>query len=295
MRWTFSTFIFPKQKFIMPPSSGVFARFITIPSGRWGMILAVAMFLFVLFGSLVTPYDPNKSDYSNKLSAPSSENWLGTDSYGRDQFTRLVDGGKRSLGAALIILFATLSIGIVVGIVSGMAKGVVDKILMRFIDILLALPSQIFALAIVGVFGVSFQNLLLAMIGTQWALYAKLSRSYVLTAFHRHDVIADRLAGIGWFRIVRGHIFPTVFSQIFIVGTLDLGSIIITIAGLSFLGLGVQPPYAEWGAMLSQSRIYFAYAPWLLIAPSIAIFITVVSANLIGNALRDASDPKNKL
>jgi len=214
---------------------------------------------------------------------------LGADQFGRDQLARLLDGGRRSLGAALIVLVSVLAIGLVTGITAGMGGGIIDAVLMRIVDVLLALPSLVLALAIVGILGVGFQNLLLALISSWWAYYARLVRSYVLAARLRQDVLADRLAGLSWPRIVLGHILPGVLGQMLIVVTLDLGGIIMSIAGLSFLGLGVQPPRAEWGAMLSTSRLFFSTAPWLLIAPAGAIFVSVVASNLIGNALRDVS------
>lgn len=154
----------------------------------------------------------------------------------------------------------------------------------------LAMPALVLALAVVGVLGAGYGNLLIALTASSWAYYARLARSYVRLAARRQDVIAARLAGIGWLRVTIGHIVPGVITQLAVVATLDLGGIIIAIAGLSFLGLGVQPPDAEWGAMLAGSRLYFTVAPWLLIAPATTIFLAVVAANLIGNALRDAAD-----
>ena len=192
-------------------------------------------------------------------------------------------------GATFLVVSSLLAIGMVVGISAGMVGGVLDAVLMRVVDVLLALPSTVLALAIVGVLGPGLNNLLVAMVIASWSYYARLSRSYVLVARQRKDVISDRLAGIRWVPIVLGHIIPGVLSQLLIVATLDLGGIIISIASFSFLGLGVQPPLAEWGAMLSTSRLYFTKAPWLWAAPTAAIFLTVVGFNMIGNALRDLS------
>jgi ABC-type dipeptide/oligopeptide/nickel transport system permease subunit len=148
--------------------------------------------------------------------------------------------------------------------------------------------------AIVGVLGVGFQNLMLALILSSCAYYTRLARSYVRLAHERQDVIVARQAGIGWARIVTGHIAPGVIAQLIVIATLDLGGIIMGIAGLSFLGLGVQPPEAEWGAMLAESRLFFTTSPWLLFVPGVAILLAVISANLIGNALRDAADFGNR-
>ena len=285
----------PKQDTSLAHRRTVIGRFWEQRSGRIGLILAIVLMTMVLVGPCFVPYEPNEIDLSNKLSVPGADHWLGTDSFGRDQLARVLDGGRRSLGAALAVMGSILVIALCVGITAGLLGGVVDALLMRIIDILLALPSLIVALAIVGVLGVGFRNMLLAITASSWAYYARLTRSYVLNARQRHDVIADRLAGIKWPRLVMGHILPGVFAQLFIIATLHLGGIIISIAGLSFLGLGVQPPLAEWGAMLSGSRLYFVRMPSLLIAPSAAIFLSVAAANLIGNALRDAADPGTRL
>ena len=253
-----------------------FSRFWALRSGRIGLILAVVLAAIILSGPYFVPYKPNEIDLNSKLSAPGYGHWLGTDNFGRDQLARILDGGRRSLGAALVVMGSILFIALCVGTVAGMVGGIVDALMMRIIDILLALPSLIVALAIIA---------------SSWAYYARLTRSYVINARKRYDVIADRLAGVGWPRLVMGHILPGVFAQLLIIATLRLGGIIIGIAGLSFLGLGVQPPLAEWGAMLSSSRLYFVRMPWLLIAPSVAIFLSVAAANLIGNALRDAGTP----
>ncbi len=270
-------------------ASGTWGRFWRSWSGRAGLIVGAWVLLAVSLGPLLVPYDPDRIDLSDKLAPPGVKHWLGADQFGRDQLARLLDGGRRSLGAALIVLVSVLAIGLVTGITAGMGGGIIDAVLMRIVDVLLALPSLVLALAIVGILGVGFQNLLLALISSWWAYYARLVRSYVLAARLRQDVLADRLAGLSWPRIVLGHILPGVLGQMLIVVTLDLGGIIMSIAGLSFLGLGVQPPRAEWGAMLSTSRLFFSTAPWLLIAPAGAIFVSVVASNLIGNALRDVS------
>jgi ABC-type dipeptide/oligopeptide/nickel transport system permease subunit len=279
----------------MLSSRGVLRRLAAQPSARVGIITAGLLCALMLITPLLSPYRPERIGLDEKLVAPSLKHPLGTDQYGRDQLARIADGGRRSLGAALLVLCGTLLLSLCIGITVGMIGGVVDAVAMRVVDVLLALPSLVLALAVVGVLGVGFENLMLAMILSSWAYYARLARSYVQLARERQDVIVARLAGIGWVRIITGHIAPGVAAQLAVVATLDLGGIIIGIAGLSFLGLGVQPPDAEWGAMLAESRLFFTTAPWLLIAPAVAIFLAVMSANLLGNALRDATDFGNKL
>lgn len=255
-----------------------------------GIALGACLLLFILLVPIFSSYQPNAQEPARKLLAPNSTNLLGTDQFGRDVLTRIAVGGVRSLGAAFVVVSLTLGLSIFLGISIGLIGGIVDTIFSRVIDVLLAVPSLVLALAIVGVLGIGFENLLIALVISFLAFYTRLVRSYALSARQRPDVMTARLAGIGWVRIIFTHIAPDVFRQMLIVATLDLGGIIISIAGLSFLGLGAQPPEAEWGAMLGEARFYFTTAPHLLLAPSAAILLAIVSANLIGNALRDAQD-----
>jgi ABC-type dipeptide/oligopeptide/nickel transport system permease subunit len=259
-------------------------------SARVGIIIAVFLIILTLIAPLVLTFEPNAQNPAEKLLAPGFEHLLGTDQYGRDVLARIADGASRSLGAAVLVLAGTLFLSLIAGITVGMLGGIVDSMVMRVVDVFLALPSLILALAAVGVLGVGFENLLVALIFSSLAYYMRLARSYALNAGHRQDVIVARLAGVSWTRIIFGHIAPDILTQMVIVATLDLGGVIVAFAGLSFLGLGVQPPDAEWGAMLNESRLFFTNAPWLLLAPAGAIFLSVVAANLIGNALRDASN-----
>ncbi len=275
----------------LPMPRGTWGRLLRHREAQVGLLLGLLLLGAVLFGPLLVTADPHQPNYAAKLHPPSLEHPLGTDQSGRDLLARVLEGGRRSLGAALLALAGTFAIGLLLGITAGMAGGVIDGAIMRLVDILMALPGIVLALAVVAVLGVGFQNLMLALIISGWAYYARLARSYVLTARQRPDVIAARLAGIGWLPIILGHIVPGVATQLLVVVTLDLGSMIAAISGLSFLGLGVQPPLAEWGAMLSDSRFYFTIAPWLLFGPGVPIFLAVVAANLIGNALRDVLDP----
>jgi len=268
----------------------VWRRFFAQTSAKIGLLIAAFLLFLTLVVPFALPFEANRQNVAGKLSAPNGRHLLGTDQFGRDVLARIADGGRRSLGAALTILIVTLFTSLILGIVVGLLGGILETLMMRTADVLLALPSIILALAIVGVLGVGFENLMIALVVSSLAFYTRLTRSYVKLARQRQDIIVARLAGIGWTRIIFSHIFPQVFAQMLIVATLDLGGIIISIAGLSFLGLGVQPPDAEWGAMLSESRLFFTTAPWLLLAPATAIFLAVVSANLIGNALRDAND-----
>lgn len=270
-------------------AAGNARRLIRSSSGRAGLLIAAALVAGCAAGSLLTASGA-EVDLANKLASPGPAHLLGTDQFGRDQLARLCEGGLRSIGAAAIVLAGVLLISLTVGVVAGMSGGIVDVVLMRIVDVLLAFPALVLALAVVGVLGPGFENVLLALIASAWAYYARLARSYVLTARLRPDVIAARAAGIGWPRVVAGHVIPGVAAQLMVVATLTLGEFIIAIAGLSFVGLGVQPPTPEWGSMLNDSRLYFESAPWLLAAPALAILLAVSAANLVGDALRDIAD-----
>ena len=259
-------------------------------TGKIGAAIGAFLLAFILIAPFVSPFDADVQQPSRKLLAPNAENLLGTDQFGRDVLTRIAVGGRRSLGAAFLFIGLTLFVSILLGISIALAGGVIEAFFTRLIDIFLAIPSIILALAVVGVLGVGFVNLLLAMVVSFLAYYTRLVRSYALSAKQRPDIITARLAGIGWTRIILTHLAPNVLRKMLIVATLDLGGVIVALAGLSFLGLGAQPPDAEWGAMLGESKFFFTVAPHLLLAPSAAILLAVISANLLGNAFHRAED-----
>jgi nickel transport system permease protein len=263
------------------------------PAGAVGGVLAVGLVLVAVFGPLIHGADPDLPDFSATLRAPSGDHLLGTDTFGRDQLARLMVGARQSLAASSGIVAAVFAIGLVVGLVSGLVGGVVDAVLSRVIDITLAIPSLIFALAVVGALGPGFGNLVIALMVANWATFARLARALAMTARHRPDLVAARLAGVGWWRRSVAHVVPGAATQMLAVATLEVGSMIVSLAGLSFLGLGAQPPSAEWGTMLSESRGVFTVAPWLLLGPLTAVFLVVASSVLLGDALRDVIDPGN--
>ncbi|MEO1238594.1 MAG: ABC transporter permease [Pseudomonadota bacterium] len=260
-------------------------------AGKWGVWIGVALVLFAALGAFWTPHAPDLPNYANALQGPSFAHPFGTDATGRDMLSRVMDGAHRSIGAAMLVLVAVFSIGLTIGTLAGLAGSLTDTVLMRLADIAMTLPGLVLAFAVLGLLGPGFVNLLIALIVADWAWYARLARSLALDARQRPHVIAARMAGIPQWRIVVGHILPGVALQVGVIATLALGGMIGAISGFSFLGLGVQPPSAEWGALLAESRLFFAIAPWLLIAPAGAIFLSVMSANLIGNALRDIATP----
>jgi ABC-type dipeptide/oligopeptide/nickel transport system permease subunit len=236
-------------------------------------------------------HGPNVTDYANQLASPGTRHWLGTDSAGRDEFARTVAGARTTLGAAVLVFALTTVIGITVGTAAGFLGGIFDACVSRLIDLLLGLPSLVLALAVVGVLGPGFSHVILAMTITGWAGLAKVSRSYTIGARQRPDVTAARMAGISTAGILAGHVLPGAAVQALIAATLGLGDTILGLAGLSFLGLGVQPPTAEWGSMLNDSQLYLTVAPWLVIGPGLGIVAAVTAATLISDALRDCTDP----
>lgn len=261
------------------------------PVGAVGLSIAGVLAMIAVLGPVAYGADPDAPDFTASLVGPSWQHPLGTDTFGRDQLARLMLGARQSLLAATGIVAAAFTIGLVVGTAAGLLGGTVDAVLARAIDVTLAIPSLIFALAIVGALGPGFGNLVVALVVASWAGFARLARGLALSARDRPDLVAARLAGLGWWRRTMTHVIPGTATQLLAVGALEVGSTIVSLAGLSFLGLGAQPPAAEWGTMLSESRGVFTVAPWLLLAPVTAVFLAVTAAVLLGDALRDVLDP----
>lgn len=255
-----------------------------------GAVLAGLLTVLAIIGPLIADA-PNITHYDNQLASPSLHHWLGTDNAGRDEFARTVAGARDTLGAALLVFFLATVIGVSIGVFAGFIGGPFDAVVSRIMDLLLGLPQLVLALALVGALGPSFVNLILAMALTSWAFLGKLARSLTLSCRQRPDVVAARMAGISTTRIVIGHVLPGVLAQALIAATLQLGDTILNLASLSFLGLGAQPPTAEWGSMLNDSRLNLTIAPWLFIGPGIGILAAVAAATLISDALRDCTDP----
>lgn len=257
--------------------------------GRLGIVLAAFLALIVLVGPLLA-MDPDQTDYRAQLQAPSLNHFLGTDQAGRDLLARSLVGGTTSLGAAVTVFVITSGIGMVAGVGAALGGGAIDATISRLIDILLGLPSQVLALAIVGLLGPSFANLILAMSVTGWAGLARLARTCALGSVREPYVQAARMAGVSSWRILYGHIVPVAWNQVMVLATLRIGSTILALSGLSFLGLGAQPPTAEWGSMLAEVRGTSAAAPWQLIGPGLGLFLSMAAAALIADGLRDVTE-----
>ena len=251
-------------------------------------ILVVAAFL----APLVAPYDPLAIDLQRTLVPPGRAHLLGTDHLGRDVLSRLLVGARVSLGAAGFTVVVVTTVGVVLGTVAGFYGGWIDEIIMRIVDTVLAFPSIILALVVVGVLGPGLRNLVLGLTLVRWAGCARLVRSLVLSVREREFVRAAYSIGARNRRIIIRHVLPGILGPVVVMATLDLGSVLLSMSGLSFIGLGVQLPHPEWGAMVNYAQLHAQTAPWLAISPGLAIVAAVLSANLLGDTLRDCLDPR---
>jgi len=257
-----------------------------------GVILIVA-FLGV-FAPYIAPYNPSAQDLPNKLQPPSWQYIMGTDNLGRDIFSRVVYGARNTLGGAMLALLILTILGVVIGGVAGFAGGVVDLVLMCITDAVLSFPYLVLALGLAAAFSPSLLTVVLAISVTWWGHFARVVRGMVLGIRENVYIEAARALGVGELRILTRHVLPNIIPPIVVLSTVDLGLLILAVAALSYLGLGIQPPEAEWGMMLNEARLYMFIAPHIMIFPGLLIFITVLASNLLGDALRDAFDPSQR-
>lgn len=255
------------------------------------VLLSAAILLLAAAAPIIAPYDPSAVALAEKLAPPSAAHWLGTDHLGRDVLSRLIHGARTSVGSVAVIVACILALGFAVGCLAGYRGGMVDAVSMRVCDVFLTFPTFILAMFLIGVLGTGLTNVAIAIVLTHWAWYARLIRGFVLSLKNRDYILAARVAGTPRIRIVLRHIVPPVFAQLVILATLDIGHMMLHVSGLSFLGLGVTPPTAEWGVMINDARQFIWSSPGLIFYPGMMIFVTVMSFNLLGDALRDALDP----
>ena len=259
----------------------------------FGLALVLALVLMAIFARQLAPYAPDVGDLrTTRLLAPSAAHWFGTDDQGRDIFSRIIFGSRITLFVVGLVAVLAAPVGLVVGTVAGYAGGLVDGVLMRITDIFLAFPRLILALAFVAALGPGIENAVLAIAITSWPPYARIARAETLTIRQADYIAAVRLIGASPWRIVLRHIMPLCVSSVIVRVTLDMAGIILTAAGLGFLGLGAQPPSPEWGAMIAAGRQYVLDQWWVAAGPGLAIFIVSLAFNLLGDGLRDALDPK---
>jgi peptide/nickel transport system permease protein len=257
-------------------------------------IVLFAIILSAIFASSITPYDPLQRDAEIRLQAPSIEHPFGTDALGRDILGRIFYGGRISLQVGFVSVLASTLIGVPLGLIGGYVGGRTDNLIMRFMDIILAFPGLILAIWLVSMLGASIGNMIIAISVFSIPTYARMTRGVTLSTREMDYVVAARSMGAGGSRILISHILPSVVGPLIVLTTLSISGAIVTGASLSFLGLGVRPPTPEWGAMLSDGRGYMRNAWWMSVFPGVAITIVVLAANVLGDGLRDALDPKTR-
>ena len=259
-----------------------------------GLGIVLVMTLAALFAPLIAPYDPTQEHGHAVLMPPCAEFWLGTDRLGRDVFSRLLYGGQASLWVGFVAVGISVSIGTVLGLISGYFRGWVDEIIMRGVDVMLCFPSFFLILAVIAFLEPSLANLMVVIGLTSWMGVARLVRAETLSLREREFVAASRLAGFSTARMLFGHILPNALAPILITATLGVAGAILVESSLSFLGLGMSPPTPTWGNMLQDGKNVLECAPWLSLYPGLAILITVLGYNLLGESLRDWLDPRLK-
>lgn len=256
------------------------------------IIAAGALILVAIFAPFLTPYDPYVQDLEGALTPPNSQNLLGTDRYGRDVLSRVIMGSQVTICASLLLLAVITLTGSLIGAVCGLKGGRVDTILMRTSDVFLAFPQMVFAIAAAGALGGGLFNAALALALIGWTKYARISRALVLTIRKMPYMDAAKMAGTNSLGMLIYHVLPNIAGPVLVTAALDIGTIIMELAGLSFLGLGAMPPTPEWGAMMNNGRSMLQTSSWVVLAPGAAIFITVAIFNLLGDKLRDVLDVK---
>ena len=256
------------------------------------LILTAVLLLIAAFAKYLCPYDPYVQDLTLAQKAPCPEHLLGTDRYGRDMLSRVITGSTVSIYGTLILVAVITVVGTVIGILCGWRGGKTEAVLMRISDLFLAFPGLVFALAVAAVLGGGIQNAIIALAVISWPKFARLARGLTLTQKASPYLMAAKLSGSSTGKLLIKHILPNIAGPILVTAVLDIGTMMMELAGLSFLGLGVKPPMAEWGSMINDGRSMLQIAPWMVLAPGAAIFITVMIFNLLGDTVRDYMDPR---
>ncbi len=266
-------------------------------NNKTALICLIVITTIVILGILapyIAPYDPNKVRIVRKYASMSSQHWLGCDHLGRDILSRLLYGIRSTLFLSLLTMSITIVVGSLIGLISGYQRGKLDECIMRLCDIMLSFPSQVMILAIVGVLGVGIENVIIANIVVKWAWYSRMIRSSVIKYSRKNYILFSRAIGAPHSFIICRHLLPNVMSELVVLATLDTGWVILNISALSFIGLGVQAPTAEWGLMLSEAKNVMTQHPMQMVYPGIAILIVVAAFNMLGDCLRDILDPKDQ-
>lgn len=269
-----------------------------LKNNNLGLFLSAGILIFfilaAIFAGYIAPHDPEKANLELRLKEPCREYPFGTDHLGRCILSRIIFGARVSLLVGLLVVSFSFVLGLAIGTLSGYYGGWLDEIVMRVVDAFLAFPSLLLALGIAGLFGAGFMNLVIALITVDWAGYARLARGSVMTVKEQDYIKAAKGLGAGDMHVILCHVIPNVISPLIVMATIGMGYVILSAAGLSFLGFGVQPPTPEWGSMLSEGKTYIRSAPYIMIFPGIAIMLTVIAFNYLGDELRDLLDPREK-
>ena len=255
-------------------------------------LLALAILLVAVLAPVIATHDPNSSVLADAVQSPSGEHWFGTDKMGRDLFSRVIYGTRTSILSTMILVLSILLVGGTLGIVAGYVGGVVETVIMRVADMMVSFPGMALAIALAGMLGGSITSAILAIMAVSWTKYARLARSLVLKVKHQDYVLAARISGTRERNILLRYMVPSALPTLVITAATDVGGMMLELAGFSFLGLGAQSTSIEWGYMLNEGRAYMESAPWLMVFPGLAIFLTVVIFNLLGDSLRDILDPR---
>lgn len=256
-------------------------------------IMVLALLVITVFSPLLAPYDPYAQDMNMAMQPPSLDHIMGTDAYGRDMFSRVLVGSQTSVFSTLILVSIICVGGTAIGVICGYYGGAVDTVVMRISDVCLAFPGLVFALAIAALMNGGIISAVVALAVISWPKYSRVARSQTLAQKNIAYIHASRLAGSKDYQIIWRHILPNIMGPVLVTAMLDIGTMMMELAGLSFLGLGALPPTAEWGNMMSTGRSMLQIYPWVVLSPGIGIFITVVLFNLLGDTVRDYLDPKN--
>jgi peptide/nickel transport system permease protein len=261
----------------------------------FGLGVFVGIVFMALFADFIAPYNPLEQNYARIMEGPSADHWLGTDSFGRDMLSRIIYGARIALIVGILAVLLAMVIGVTLGLISGYYGGIIDTVVMRLMDGVFAFPILILAIALMAVMGFGVRNVIIAVAVVSIAPFARVTRGDVLAVREEPYIEAARLAGIGNAAIIFRHVLPNALAPIIVQGALRVSAAIITEAGLSFLGLGPQPPTPVWGSMIAEGRNFIIMAPHISTFPGIALMITVVGLNLLGDGLRDTLDPKLKI
>lgn len=255
--------------------------------------LAAALLLITIFAKYICPYDPYAQDLTQAMQPPSAAHLMGTDTYGRDMLSRVLIGAQTSISSTFALVAIITVFGTVVGIFCGYYGGIVDSVMMRISDVCLAFPGLVFAMAVAAILDGGVRNAVIALALISWPKYSRIARGQTLSIKNLPYMQASQLAGDSVLQMIFRHVLPNIAGPILVTSMLDIGTMMMEIAGLSFLGLGAQPPVAEWGSMMSSGRSMLQTDPWIVLSPGLAIFVSVVIFNLLGDTIRDYMDPKN--